>query len=82
MIPTIHGNGIHDDSDGFLAALAGQPFHAVDECVKVAKGFGLKPIVQLERGRFYLRRVKLADYVYRDNILIGPKASVSTFPYG
>lgn len=37
-LPTIYGDGIHDDTEGLQAALNGDPFNCMDGHVHVAQG--------------------------------------------
>ena len=62
-IPTLHGDGIHDDTAGFEALINGTPFEH-------GKGFFAKRVgdhVTILGGRFHLKGVV---YCYRKNIFL------------
>lgn len=62
-LPMIIGDGIHDDTAGLNAAIAGRPFIARDCCVTVARGFvHLAPISFRLSGTILIDGNNLVDF--------------------
>jgi hypothetical protein len=70
-LPTIYGDGIHDDTDGLQAALDGKDFHCRDKSVTVTDGN-----VRISNGNYLVSRTLVVPNSDRELCIEGCRFEV------